>query len=105
MRSTRRSERRERAGARERKPTVREKLADSIEVSKELTLDATKVTMFGTREITVENYSGVIEYTDSLIALSAKPRTIRISGANLEIKTMSREIIYATGAVHKIEYV
>ena len=88
-----------------RPPTIRERIADGIGVSKELTLDVAKITMFGAREASVENYIGISEYSDTLIALTAKPNSIRISGANLEIKTMSREIIYLTGKIEKIEYV
>ncbi len=120
MRQTDRSERRREARALERNrragrknalteqgntPTVRERFADSIGVSKELTLNVAKITLFGMREITVENYTGVIEYTDDLISLSANPKPIRITGTKLEIKTMSKEIIYATGEIRSIEYI
>lgn len=86
-------------------PTVRERIADTFEVSKELTLNVAKITFFGTRELTVENYLGIIEYTDSSISLSAKPMPIKISGSELEIKTMSREILYVSGFIQKIEYI
>lgn len=100
-----RKSRRQKERDKKRPPTIRERIADGIEVSKELTLDVAKVTMFGAREVSVENYIGILEYSDTLIALTAKPNSIRIVGANLEIKTMSREIIYLTGKIEKIEYV
>jgi len=84
--------------------TVRERIADSFEVSKELTLDVVKVTLIGTREITIENYIGVIEYTDKIIHLSAKPAPLKINGDFLEIKTMTKEILYVSGVIHKIGF-
>ena len=84
--------------------TVREVVADSFEGSKELMLDVAKITLFGTREMTVENYLGVIEYEEDHVLLLAKPEPIRISGKLLEIKTMSREIIYICGDIRKFEY-
>lgn len=84
--------------------SVREKVAESFEGSKELVLDVAKITLFGTKELTVENYLGVTEYEEKTILLQAKPYAIRISGDLLEIKTMSREIIYISGNIRKFEY-
>ena len=84
--------------------TVREHIADSFEVSKEITLDVVKVTLIGAREMTVENYIGIIEYTDKTIHLSAKPAPLRITGDFLEIKTMTKEILYVSGIIHKIGF-
>ena len=84
--------------------TVREKVAEGFESSKELVLDVAKITLFGTKEMTVENYLGVTEYEEKTILLQAKPYAIRISGDFLEIKTMSREIIYISGNIRKFEY-
>ena len=101
----RRAERKNASPEQNNSPTVRERFADSVGVSKELTLNVAKITLFGMREITVENYIGVIEYTDDLISLSANPKSVRITGARLEIKTMSKEIIYATGEIRSVEYI
>lgn len=84
--------------------TVRERIADSFEVSKELTLDVVKVTFIGTRELTVENYIGIIEYTDKIIHLTAKPAPFKICGDFLEIKTMTKEMLFVTGVIHKIYF-
>lgn len=84
--------------------TVRERIADSFEVSKELTLDVVKITLIGAREITIENYIGVIEYTDKIIHLSAKPSPLKINGDFLEIKTMTKEMLYVSGVIHKIGF-
>ena len=86
------------------KKTVRERIADNFEVSKELTLDVVKVTLIGSREITIENYIGVIEYTDKIIRLSAKPMPLKITGDFLEIKTMTKEMVYALGVIHNVSF-
>lgn len=87
-----------------KRQTVRERFADGFEGSLELVLDVAKITLFGTKELTVENYLGVTEYEEKTILLQAKPYAIRISGDLLEIKTMSREIIYISGNIRKFEY-
>lgn len=97
---------RKRKGREDKKQTItmRERIADSFEVSKELTLDVVKITLIGTRELTIENYIGVIEYTDKTIHLSAKPLPIKIAGDFLEIKTMTKELLYVSGVIHRIGF-
>ncbi len=87
-----------------KRTSLREKVAEGFDGSKELVLDVAKITLFGTKEMTVENYLGVTEYEEKTILLQAKPYAIRISGDLLEIKTMSREIIYISGNIRKFEY-
>ena len=84
--------------------TFRERIADNFEVAKEITLDVVKITLIGSREITVENYIGVIEYTDKIVHLSAKPAPVKISGDFLELKTMTKEILFVSGIIHKISF-
>ena len=84
--------------------TLRDRIADNFEVAKELTLDVVKITLIGAREITVENYIGVIEYTDKTVHLSAKPSPVKISGDFLELKTMTKEILFISGIIHKISF-
>ena len=83
---------------------LRERIADNFEVAKEITLDVVKITLIGAREITVENYIGVIEYTDKIVHLSAKPAPVKICGDFLELKTMTKEILFVSGIIHKVSF-
>lgn len=86
------------------KVTLREKMARSLDVSKEVILDAVKLTMIGNREMTVENYKSIAEYTDSKIILVANSERVIVSGRDLEIKSLARELLYITGYVFDIEF-
>lgn len=81
------------------KETMREKLANSLDASKEVILDAAKLTFIGNQEVTVENYRSICEYTDSKIVLEASPRRIVIEGSQLEIKSIARELLYIKGRI------
>ena len=83
---------------------LREIVADSVDTSKEIILDTVKIVMIGSREITVENYKGIIEYTENLIVLETKPHRLRIEGQRLEVKTISREMLYVMGKILKIQF-
>ena len=84
--------------------TLRERMADSLVASKEVILDAAKLTVVGDREMTVENCKGVVEYTADLIVLEANPSRIEIRGERLEIKSMTKELLYIGGRISAIAF-
>lgn len=84
--------------------TVRERVADNLDVSKEILLNSAKIVLIGSREVTIENYNGIVEYTDTSVVLDANPCRIRIGGTSLEVRTISREILYITGSIAKLEF-
>ncbi|MBE7031616.1 MAG: sporulation protein YqfC [Ruminococcaceae bacterium] len=86
------------------KATVRERLADTLETAKEVILDFARIEMLGNRELTVENYKSIVEYTEKEIILLANPNRIRISGCDLEIKSIAREMLYITGKISSVEF-
>lgn len=85
-------------------PSLREKIADSIDISKEVILDTVLLTMIGEREMTVENYKSIITYTDTKIKLKAKPYPVEIIGTGLEIRSLTRELLYITGRIRSFSY-
>lgn len=86
------------------KSTIREKVADSLDASKEIVLDVPKLVFIGNREVVVENYKSIVEYTDKKIALEANPCGLRLLGEDLEIKSITREMLYITGKIVKTEF-
>lgn len=86
------------------KLSLKEKLADSVDMSKEIILDAAKIVFIGQREVTVENYKSIIEYTDTKIMLDSKPSRLKFEGSNLEVKTITQEFLYITGKISKLEF-
>ena len=87
-----------------KKMSLKERLADSVDMSKEIILDSAKIIFIGHREVTVENYKSIIEYTDSKIILDSKPSKLKFEGANLEVKTITQDFLYITGKISKLEF-
>lgn len=85
-------------------PTLGEKIADSVDISKEILLNTSKIVAIGSREITVENYRGILEYTKCCIRLLSSPSMIKIDGCDLEIKTMTRDFLYITGRIDSVQF-
>jgi len=86
------------------KVTLREKAADKFGASKEILLDIPKLVFIGSREVTVENYKSISEYTPTHIVLEAKPGQLRFSGTDLEIRSISRDMLFITGKIEKTEF-
>lgn len=84
--------------------TIRERMADGLDASKEIILDVPKLVFIGNREVIVENYKSIAEYTDKKIVLEANPCGLRLSGEDLEIKSITREMLYITGKIAKTEF-
>lgn len=81
------------------KTTLREKVADAVDFSKEIILDAVLISCIGNRELTIENYKGILEYSDTCIRINANPGVVKITGNNIEIKNISKELLYITGKI------
>ncbi len=71
---------------------------------KDVVLGVPIVTLTGQIEVDVENYRGIIEYTDVLIRIKSKNGQIKIIGKNLEIAYYTNDEMKITGRVEKVEY-
>lgn len=58
----------------------------------------------GNVELTVENYRGILEYTQQLIRLKVKGGRIKISGERLEIDHYTNDEMKVTGTICAIEF-
>ena len=73
-------------------------------LSKEILLNTSKIVAIGNREITIENYRGIVEYTSDCLRLITNPYIIKIDGVCLEIKTMTRDFLYITGKINSVTF-
>ena len=67
-------------------PERKELLVNSMSLPKDILYGASILTVTGNQEIWVENYKGILEYTDHRICLQAKHCSICIMGENLHIQ-------------------
>ena len=89
----------------EDKKSIKEKVADAFDLPKELVIDAARLILVGERELTIENYTGILEYDENIIRIKTVGRTVKISGSGLEIRTITDEDIQVTGRISAIELV
>lgn len=85
--------------------SMREKIADAIDISKDIIMDTVLIRLIGTHEVTLENYKGILEYSDRQIKVRAKPRCVCIQGSSLEIICLTDELLNIRGYIEKISFV
>ena len=65
---------------------------------------ASVITITGRNEICIENYRGILEYTDLLIRVQTKSGQIRLSGKNLQIEYYTNDEMKITGRIVQLEF-
>lgn len=96
----------ERHNGHRREETARLKdiFASAANMPKDVVLGASVITVLGNMEVCVENYRGIIEYTDCLIRVQAKGKQIRIAGKHLKIEYYTNDEMKITGYIGSIEF-
>ncbi len=62
------------------------------------------LTVTGQMELCLENYRGIIEYTDTLVRIQTKTGQIRITGQRLQVVYYTNDEMKITGRILSIEY-
>ncbi len=88
----------------EEKPKLKNMVAESLGASKEIILDLPRLIFIGNRELTVENYKSIGEYSENKIVLNSNPYKLEIFGSELEIKSIASELIYICGKILAVEF-
>ena len=82
----------------------RENVADFFELPKDLLFNLPRLTLIGNIQLYLENYGGIIEYSEELLRLKIRGGEIVIRGKNLSIKNFFGEEIFIEGVIKSIEY-
>ena len=88
----------------EPKPKMKEKVAEILELPKEVVLNIPKITMVGNGNLLLENYKGIIEYADGKVRINTGTGVITLTGEFLVIKEITSENIYIDGKIHTVEF-
>lgn len=83
---------------------IGERLADAASLPKDVVMGASVVTVLGSDEVIIENYRGIIEYTDSLVRVQTKGKQIRLCGKRLQVEYYTNDEMKITGCICSIEF-
>lgn len=77
---------------------------ESLELPKDLMYGAVLVTITGRQEMLIENFRGILEYTQDYISLQTKTCRLMIYGKKLTINYYTNEEMKITGLIEQIMY-
>ena len=83
----------------------KESLIDSLRLPKDICMGAMKVTLTGNREAWVENYRGILEYTENQILLQGKTCQVSFEGNGLSIDYYTTEDMKISGCIGCVRYI
>ena len=80
------------------------RISDVVNIPKDVILGVPLIRMTGQEEFYIENYRGILEYTDTMIRIQTKIGQIHLSGKKLEILYYTNDEMKVVGIVDKLEY-
>lgn len=80
------------------------KAAKASKFPEDVLLGMPNVEILGHSEMRIENYRGLIEYTDQLVRVQTKIGQIRITGKHLQVDSYTNDDMKITGKIQNIEY-
>ena len=84
-------------------PSIKQKITNISGVPKDVAMGIPILTILGDIEISLENYSGIIEYTDYLIRIRTKTGQIIVTGSKLQIDYYTNDEMKIHGKIDSIE--
>ncbi len=86
------------------KKTLKDRIANASGMPKDVVLGVPLVAVIGQSETCIENYRGILEYTDKLIRIQTKLGKIHVTGRELQIEYYTNDEMKIIGHVEKIEF-
>ena len=82
----------------------KEALVEKLQLPLDVCLGAIRISLTGNREAWIENYRGILEYTETGILLQAKTCQVYFEGKNLKITYYTNEDMKICGDIISVRY-
>ena len=83
---------------------IGQKAAEAAGMPKDVVFGVSVITILGRNEICIENYRGIIEYTEQLVRVQTKSGQIRLTGKRLKIEYYTNDEMKITGYLESLEF-
>lgn len=83
---------------------VYQKVAHAMEIPEDLSERASLVELTGQNAVRIENYMGIIEYSDTRLLLQCKLCRLEITGQALFIESYTRDELLLKGRIDQVHY-
>lgn len=82
----------------------KELLVESLKLPKDICMGAIRVTLTGSQEAWIENYRGILEYSENQILLQGKNCQVCFEGSRLTIDYYTNEDMKISGCICCVKY-
>lgn len=79
-----------------------ERFAETLEMPKDVISNCSKITTYNDNQLIVENYKGILEYTDDKIRIKTPGKILCLSGEKLFINAITENDILIEGKFHNV---
>lgn len=86
------------------KKNLKSRITDAAGMPKDVILGVPIISVIGQNEANIENYRGILEYTDKLIRIQTKLGKIHVTGRGLAIEHYNNDEMKITGHITIIEF-
>ena len=86
------------------KKGLREKIAEITDIPKDFLMNMPRITLLGNRELHIDNYKGLLEYTNELISVASTNKIIVVKGNGLIITRIVEKSVYIGGSILSVEF-
>ena len=80
------------------------KLLETLQLPKDVCLGTIRVTLTGNTEVWIENYKGLLEYSENTVLLQGKNCQVCFEGASLTIDYYTNEDMKISGCIQSVRY-
>jgi sporulation protein YqfC len=80
------------------------KIANLLALPKEITLNLPLVILTGRQELDIENYKGILEYTETKIRINTRAGLLVAEGDKLRLTQLTAENLRLRGNIERVYY-
>ncbi|NLJ99541.1 MAG: sporulation protein YqfC [Tissierellia bacterium] len=84
---------------------IKYNVSEALELPKDVMLDLPKIIMIGSIQLNISNHKGIIEYTQETLRINSSAGVIKVTGQDMELKTILSEEIIVIGTIEKVEII
>ena len=88
----------------QKRESRKETLLETLKLPKDICMGAIKVSLTGNQEAWIENYRGILEYTECQILLQGKTCQVCFEGSRLSIDYYTNEDMKISGCITCVKY-
>ena len=82
----------------------RKNMTEAFELPKEIMLNLPLITLIGREEVTIENYKGILEYSEETVRIGTAAGVLRLTGKDLCLKQLSGECMVVAGKIEELRF-